>query len=287
MKYETGMPANALTTKLSGIELNKQEATYKNTESEKWHTNAETAFAAKIPACRWSFTVADEESPCSRVFFTPDFSRHSLMWHFNSHASLGPLSSPVFQNLWYLGCYFWTRRCSMPNFLWYLEIYILCLKEPREENRKGETWRLLSQCHLCSSAGQRLPFLSGFVCSTCWESIWESAGVSLPNQITPPHAPSWQWCYVKAPASRKAGLSHGVSLQLHPNICCVSPSGLKVREPGRPGRSSFVSLWLLVVGVPSILADHRVTSIWIKELTNSRKRCLLRIGMRLQEALNS
>lgn len=39
--------------KLSGIEFNKQEATYKNTESEKWHTKAEIAFAAKIPICRW------------------------------------------------------------------------------------------------------------------------------------------------------------------------------------------------------------------------------------------
>lgn len=46
-KCETSVPVKTLITKLSGIEFNKQEATYKNIESEKWHTKAEIAFAAK------------------------------------------------------------------------------------------------------------------------------------------------------------------------------------------------------------------------------------------------
>lgn len=89
MKCETSVPANALITKLSGIEFNKQEATYKNTESEKWHTKAEIAFAAKFQFVDGSFAVVKEERLCSQAF-PSDLVRPSSMRHLHFHSSLGP-----------------------------------------------------------------------------------------------------------------------------------------------------------------------------------------------------
>ena len=128
-----------------------------------------------------SFMVA-KDSPRAQVFCSADFSGRPLMCHFNSHASLGPLSPLVFQNPQYLGCYFRTILHSMPNFLWYLEIYFPCLKEPMEGNRKGGTWRLISQCRLCIFTVWYLPFLSGLVWRTCGRihlrSCWDLSAKS-------------------------------------------------------------------------------------------------------------
>lgn len=79
--------------KLSGIEFNKQEATYKNIESEKWHTKAEIAFAAKVPICRWVLHGRQRREP---RFSGSSWLQHSLKGHLYSHTSLEPLPSPAY-----------------------------------------------------------------------------------------------------------------------------------------------------------------------------------------------
>lgn len=206
--------------KLSRIEFNKQEATYKNIESEKWHTKAELAFAAEIPICRWVLHCRQKGEPMfsglqsgilwcgASTLIPPQGLCHLQSTQDPSNcAVVSRPSSAAFLT----SCYVWKSTFHASKNQW-------------KRTRKERTGVDSSQCHLCSSTGQCLPFLSVSVWSAWWTHLRVHWDLSAQSDSSP-CSPSWWSCTdVKACISWKSGLFYGISLWSGPPICCVSPA---------------------------------------------------------------
>lgn len=271
--------------KLSGIEFNKQEATYKNIESEKWHTKAEVAFAAKVPICRcvlhghWR-RESMFSGRSSRLQF-------SVLWcGISTLIPLRGLCHPQStQDPQELCCCSWTTHGSIPD-IWSSTSH--ASKNQWKRTSKERPGVHASQCHLCSSASQRLPFLGVSVWSACWR-IHLRINWDLPAQSDNSPMPTFlvmmQWCEsTYKPESwvvPRCLFMVGSTYTL-----CFSSWSLSLRAGPESFPLMCLSLWLLVVGSPSVLADHWTTPIPIRGLAHSREACLSRTGMRLWKAFS-
>lgn len=167
----------------------------------------------------------------------------------------------------------WTILRGILRFLWYLEIYFLCLKVLTKKKRQESLGVSFAQCHLCRPTGQWLPFLSVFAWNTCWKVHlgihWDLSAKSDNYLMSTPLAmifSMWKhlqtgnrvvlWCLV---------------MVVSKHTLCFSSWFLSVRA--RTKILSFVSLGFLVVGAPSGLTNHWVTQIQIRKFANTREEC--------------
>ena len=203
------------------------------------------------------------------------------MWHLNSQTSPRPLPSPVSPGPQELCCCFWAILSSIPDLLWYSEIYFsMPQRISGSRVRKERPGVYPSQRHLGSSTNQHLPFLSVSVWSASWRihlRIHWAFSAQSDNSPVPAFLVMMQWCESSHKLESQVVLGCLYMVGSTYTLCSSSWS-LSLRD--RPESLPFMSLslWLSVAGVPSVLADHWVTPIRIRQLAPSREACPLRIG---------
>lgn len=135
-----------------------------------------------------------------------------------------------------------------------------------KEKETRETWRLL--CTMPSLQPYRT-----MAWNTCWKIYlgihWDLSAKSDNYLMSTPLAMMFStWKHLK---TGNRVVLWCLFMVVSKHILCFSSRFLSLRA--RTKILSFVSLWLLVVGAPSVLTNHWVTQTQIREFANTREEC--------------